>query len=420
MGLYNLLWQILIPLIQRHPRLRSSAAHRLNPSRYQPADIWIQAASAGEAKIAAAILRELCLPEQVRVLVTTGTAQGMEILEKGRKHACPRHVRLDWFPFDRPGSIAPIVDKISPCCVFLLETELWPGLLYTLKQKQIPVVILNARMSRKSFYRYRATKFFWSTWYPERVLAVSSLDAQRFQAVFPQSRVQAMSNIKFSCFPFSRTEPSMDVHPDSVRMLEDTLPRGMKLVVLASIRRQEEPCVQKMIQDLFSSYPNQIIALFPRHMHRITAWKKWLEKERIPFYLRSDLHCVAGRQMQPGKVILWDVFGEMAGVFSRAQAVFMGGSLKPLGGQNFLEPLLLGAPVVTGPHIEDFSWVGKGIFDTGLVQKALSPDQAVSLLLEMLEWEYQREMICQKAMDYTANFQDGVETSCRIIKETIG
>ncbi len=419
MGLYDLLWQMLLPLIKRHPRLKSSASDRLNPSRYRPADIWIQAASAGEAKIAVALLRELRLPEQTQVLVSTGTAQGMEILEKGRNHARSRHVRLDWLPFDRPASIAPILDRISPRCVVLLETELWPGLLHALKKKQIPVLVLNARMSRKSFHRYQATRFLWSKLYPAWVIAVSSLDASRFQRIFPQSRVQTMSNIKFSCLPWFPPESSVEKIPDAVQILENTLADSAKLTVFASIRRQEESCVRQMIQDLFSSYPDQVIALFPRHMHRIRHWKKRLQKAGISFCMRSELDGMGKGNIRPGKLILWDVFGEMVGVFSRAQAVFMGGSLKPLGGQNFLEPLLLGAPVVTGPYIEDFSWVGQEIFSTGMAQKAQSADQAAAFLLGILTSRDQRSFIRQNAMDYVTNFQDGIQTACQAIMETL-
>ncbi len=419
MGLYDLLWQMLLPLVKRHPRLKSSAADRLSPSHYHPADIWIQAASAGEAKIAVALLEKLHLPEHIQVLVTTCTAQGMEILENGKKHACSAHVRLDWLPFDRPASITRILDRISPRCVVLLETELWPGLLLGLKKKQIPVLILNARMSRKSFHRYRATRFLWSTLCPAQVIAISLLDASRFQGIFPQSRVQTMSNIKFSCLPCFGPGNCADTPPVAVRILKKTLPDSAKLMVLASIRRQEEPLVEKMIQELFSSCPHQVIALFPRHMHRIRFWKKRLQKAGISFCMRSDLDGMEGREISSGMVILWDVFGEMSGVFSRAQAVFMGGSLKPLGGQNFLEPLLLGAPVVTGPYIEDFSWVGQEIFSTGIAQKAQSADQAVSLLLKILQSGEDRDLIRKNTMDYVTNFQDGVQTACQAIMEAL-
>ncbi len=415
MELYDLLWQMLLPLIKRHPRLKSSAADRLNPSHYRPADIWIQAASAGETKIAVALLEKLRLPEHIQVLVTTCTAQGMEILENGRKHIHSAHVRLDWLPFDRPASIARILDRISPRCVVLLETELWPGLLLGLKKKQIPFLILNARMSRKSFHGYRAVKFLWSTLCPAQVLAVSLLDASRFQRIFPQSRVQTMSNIKFSCLSCFSPESCVDAPPEAVRILEKTLPDSAKLTVFASIRRQEESLVEQMIQELFSSYPHQVIALFPRHMHRIRHWKKRLQKAGISFCMRSELDGMGKGDIWPGKVIVWDVFGEMAEVFSRAQAVFMGGSLKPLGGQNFLEPLLMGTPVVTGPYIEDFSWVGQEIFSTGIAQKARSADQAVSLLLEILKSREDRSLIRKKTMAYVANFQDGVQTACQAI-----
>ncbi len=419
MSFYGLLWKIALPFVKRNPRIKPTARSRLSPSNYSHADIWIQAASAGEAKIALSLLEKLSLPESMSVLVTTFTAQGMEMLEQGKDRCNISNLYFNWFPFDCPGSIDKILEKISPSCMVLLETELWPGLLYALKKRNIPVLVINARMSQNSFRQYGRTKFLWRKLSPDRILVISSLDAKRFQTIFPASRVRGMPNIKFA----HAARLSSSKETDESSLLERWLPADMPCTVFASIRRQEEPLVQGMIKDILAAYPNQNIALFPRHMHRIKHWKKRLKKAGMDFCLRSDLES-HDDFLASGQIILWDRFGEMQQAFLRAQAVFVGGSLTPLGGQNFMEPLLAGAFTITGPYTEDFSWVGEEIFAQNLVQRAKDARHVVELLsaflkLERENEEERRSCLRKQAQEYVASFQNGAEDACRAILECV-
>ncbi len=418
MSFYAFLWRIGLPFVRRNPRLKSTARDRLSPDNYPCADVWIQAASAGEAKIALSLLERLLLPESMSVLVTTFTAQGMEILEAGKEKSNVSRLYLNWFPFDCPGSIDKILNQISPACMVLLETELWPGLLHALKKRKVAVLIINGRMSRNSFCQYRLTKFLWTKLMPEKILAVSPLDGQRFQTIFPASRVTVMPNIKFA----HATSLSSGNKTDEPGLLDRCLPAEMSCTVFASIRRQEEELVQKMMKNLLAAYPNQVIALFPRHMHRVKSWQKRLKKTGMNFCLRSGLDA-HDSFLASGQVILWDRFGEMQKTFLRAQAVFVGGSLMPLGGQNFMEPLLAGAFTVTGPHTEDFAWVGEEIFSPNLVQRARDAKHAVDLLAEFLGSEKdkrdRRSCIQKHAQEYVASFQNGAADACRAILEIV-
>ena len=198
------------------------------------------------------------------------------------------------------------------------------------------------------------------------------------------------------------------------------LPVGSPLVILGSVRKEEEADVLKIIQGLGTSRPRAVIGLFPRHMRRVCVWERLLTEAGIGFVLRSE-----NKHAEPGQVVLWDVFGELSQAFSLARAAFIGGSLADLGGQNFLEPLAHGVTAVTGPSWSNFAWVGREIFDTGLVR--LAPDwQGVLDQLSALAAEAPdpapdqaevRTEIRARAQTYAASRRGGAAAACQVVAE---
>lgn len=407
MGFYNILWAAVLPFLKKQPRLADTFFFRTRAAHLEPADIWIQAASAGEAFLAACVLQHLSPDRPVQVLVTTTTAQGMEILSAELQKKPPHPyicISLAWFPFDKPAVAAAAVKAVNPKVMVLLETELWPALLHFLRQNRTRILVVNGRMSKKSSRGYQWTRPLWSRVSPHRILAISGPDAHRYARVFARARITVMPNIKF--------ETMAPQHPKTARSLPaDILPCPLPMSVLASIRRQEEHQAMEMIRSLLNRFPGQVVAVFPRHMHRLESWKRRLKKSGLPFYLRSEL---SSPPAVPG-VILWDRFGEMRQAFCHAHAVFMGGSLAPLGGQNFLEPLLQGAPVVTGPFWDDFFWVGKQVFATGLVQKTPDWRAAAHAMVQILNHPLDRRKQQHKALSYVTARSGGTDMACRAI-----
>lgn len=413
MGFYNLLWTAALPFLRHHSRLTHSFDQRTDTRAYlTPADIWIQAASAGEALLAVRLVHRLSPEKPVRILLTTTTDQGMEILSNAlKKKQVSSHISifLGWFPFDCPAVAASAVKRVTPKVMVLLETELWPALLHQLRQQPTRILVVNGRMSVRSGRHYRLTRPLWNRIAPHEVLAVSETDARRFRRVFDQAQVAVMPNMKFETLTSQASQPGGSKTGTSY--LTDLFSGDRPMSVFASIRRQEERQVLKMIRYLFDQYPKQVIALFPRHMHRIDPWKRRLKKTGIPVFLRSEL---SAPPVLPG-IILWDRFGEMCQVFEYAHAVFMGGSLKPLGGQNFLEPLLQGAPVVAGPFWDDFFWVGNQVFDKGLVVRTPDWRSGAHAMAVCLAQDEERETRRQKARAYVQSRSGGTDTACRAI-----
>ena len=407
---YNLAWQLALPLLRLHPRLKDGYEVRsLREEPQRTADLWIHAASAGEAYLAAQIIDALPENSRLTVRVTTNTRQGLEILEKeGSVRAGPSRPQVDpaFCPFDQPAIMERAVKAIDPKVVVLLETELWPGLLFALRRNRRKVLLVNGRITPKSLKRYLLIPDLSRNLAPDAVLAVSRTDAQRFGRLFGEETVGVMPNIKFDRVQLAQS------NDDRLRAVGARLPRKAQFLVLGSIRQEEEPDVGEMIKIISRRFPDLVIGLFPRHMHRLPAWQRRLDKICKNWVLRSTLDT---KPVSPGTLMLWDTFGELNLAYAHATAVFVGGSLAPLGGQNFLEPLIHGVAPVIGPSWENFAWIGEAILSRGLVRKTRDREAAAAELIQQLKRPPEREKIRSAAEAYIKTRQGGTRQACRLI-----
>ncbi|MFH1156463.1 MAG: glycosyltransferase N-terminal domain-containing protein [Pseudomonadota bacterium] len=408
---YEALWRTSIPLLRVNPRLRQGAPGRMSHAYLPCADLWIQAASAGEAYLAVTLVRLFRPPCAMNVLITTTTAQGMDILAPARtddRKSPFLTVKTAWFPFDRPELMDRAVETVSPRAMVLLETELWPGLLWALKNRRIPVLMINARMSARSFSCYMKTWWLWRPLSPDVILAISRTDADRFSALFDRAIVREMSNIKYDAILPENPDPDATA-------VSDLLPGSTPLTILASIRMKEEPEAEKLLEAILKGFPEQVVALFPRHMHRILHWKDRLSTLGFTWQLRSETR----QKIRPGTVLLWDTFGELRSAYSLASVAFVGGSLKPLGGQNFVEPVVCGTPTVTGPYLDDFSWVDPAIFTTCSATRVENWKQAAEAILEALRFPPDKNLLKDRGRRFIISKQGGTDSACNLIIETL-
>jgi len=412
--LYNMLWSISIPFLKKNNRLKSGFQKRITSFHHTKADIWIQAASAGEAYLAVNILQTLEPKTKATVLATSTTSQGLDILKTGltgNNLSKFIDLKIEWFPFDMPVTIKKAVKTINPCIMVLLETEIWPALFYYLKQNQSKIFIINARLSKKSFTHYLKTKFLWKHLAPDYILATSRQDAKRYQQIFEQATVNTMPNIKFESIG---TNTSDSKPLDQIKKI---LPHTLPLTILASVRKQEEKDVILILKKILRAFPGQVVAVFPRHMHRINAWKKRLTSQNLNFHLRSG---ITSPLTSPG-IILWDTFGELKTAYGFASVVFVGGSLKPMGGQNFIEPAIEGAVTVTGPYYDDFAWIKNDIFKKGVVIKKNNWKTIAETIINALEVPVNRSDRKRLAREFIESNQGGTEQVCnKILKSFDG
>lgn len=408
---YDAVGRLLTPLLRRNARMRAGFGERtLQAPPPAAADLWIQAASVGEAYLAAEILARLCAAAQPAILLTSTTSQGVAILRQSARQTAAHHpgarIACRYFPLDRPALMQHALEAVRPRLIVLLETEIWPGLLGAARSHGVPCVIVNGRMSAQSLRRYRLWPGLWRSLRPQRVLAVSGPDAARFARLFGPEVVGRMPNIKFD-----RLQPSAGDHPQA-RALARILPAHCPLIVLGSVRRQEEPAVRNMLAAIHARVPEAVIGLFPRHLHRTDHWAQTLS--RMPArWVRRSRH---ENGVDPGTVVLWDVVGELAAAYTLARAAFVGGSLAPLGGQNFLEALINGLRPVIGPHWDNFAWVGPEVQSRGLVRIAADWKQAADLLVADAHGPPPGDEDRTRAAEFIRSRQGGARQACSEIR----
>ena len=196
---YNLAWKIAIPLLRHNHRLADGFRERTLLIKLKPADIWIQAASAGEAYITLTLLNALKFDKPVRILLTANTRQGIDILKKGASELQQSKIKIctAFFPFDKPDLMKSAVKQVSPKIMILMETEMWPAHLFALKKHGTKILIINGRLTEKSLKQYLILPSIWQRLKPDRICAVSSADASRFISLFGPDSAEIMPNIKF-------------------------------------------------------------------------------------------------------------------------------------------------------------------------------------------------------------------------------
>lgn len=416
LSLYNFSWLAALPFLKRSPRIALGWQQRtLKDVAKGPFDLWIQAASGGESLLSNMVLERLVdsLPEKktLRILVTSGTKEGIDILVKGNEQLTAEsrfNITVAYFPFDAPSFMEKAFTLFAPKLAVIVETELWPGFLVTAKRKNVPVLLINGRMSEKSFSSYKYLGKFFKKYGPEKVLAISPLDVERFSRVIGLEKVALMNNIKFD-----RIEPVAELPENSP--IAPLLPPNSPFALFGSIRNEEEEKILTAVAQTLANRSDIVIGLFPKHIERANHWLKLLEKENIDAIKRSK---TATPQL-PGTVIVWDVFGELAGAYALADAAFVGGSLINLGGQNFLEPLVFGVRPIIGPYWKNFAWVGREIVDTGLVHEIRDENQLVTKLLDAIDTDESRDVVINQVQTFFKSRKGGTHQVCQVIIETL-
>lgn len=320
-------------------KYREGFAERLGrfPRRLRMGErvLWVHAVSVGEVLAASRLIDELSARSGCMVMVSTTTRTGQR-LARERFGAD----RVFYFPLDFAFAVRAWLRALRPQMLVLLETEFWPRMLVECRRAGVPVAVVNARISDRSWPRYRRLRFLWKRLLNglALVLAQSPLDADRLTAL-GAGNVRIAGNLKF------------DIRVAQPAVITDTLRAhlgpGAKVIVCGSTLPGEEELLLNAIP------PGVITILAPRHPERFDTIAALLANRNLP-HLRRSQWIAAPTLLAPGTVFLLDSIGELASVYSIAQvAVVAGGILIP-GGHNPLEPAQFSVPAIIGPHYENF------------------------------------------------------------------
>jgi len=309
--------------------------------------IWVHAVSVGEVLAVSRLVGELdaaCSGHQLVISTTTRTGQALARERFGAN-------RVFYCPLDLPWAVRAYLNALKPRLLILAETEFWPNLLSGCFRRGIPVAVVNARISDRSWPRYRRLRWLWKPFLMRlsRVLAQSETDAERLKAIgcLPE-RVSVAGNLKF--------DVRAVVEADATRQLK-SLAADLRLGVAGSTLEGEEAALLEAWPRLLEADPQLAMVVAPRHPERFGAVAALLDQSGFKWVRRSEWTGKPAAELKPfggGEIVLLDTIGELASVYSLASLAFVGGSLIPVGGHNPLEPAQFGVPIVMGPHYANF------------------------------------------------------------------
>lgn len=327
---------------------------RLTALRGQRPLVWIHAVSVGEVLSAARLVKTLDSELPGHCIVVSTTTRTGQTLARERFGA----ERVFYCPLDLPWAVHAYLRALRPSLLVLIETEFWPNLLSACARRHVPVAVVNARLSDRSWPRYRLLRGLWRPFLSrmDAVLAQSELDAERLRALGCRAeRVSVAGNLKF--------DVRAAAEAPATRILK-TLADRLRVVVAGSTLEGEEPALLAAWPQVLAAQPEVVMVLAPRHPERFSAVASLVAGSGFPWVRRSAWNEQAEgglTPLVPGQIVLLDTIGELASVYSLAAVAFVGGSLVPTGGHNLLEPAQFGVAIVAGPHDANFRAIAEAL-----------------------------------------------------------
>lgn len=403
--IYNICVWLVLPFFTAFSltkrKIRGNFLERLFPAPLSGAPagvVWIHAASLGEAVIAENLLGHLRRRIPNPFLVTTNTYYTRDLLRK--RLGGGAIVRS--LPFDLSSSLKRFMAASDFAALILVETEIWPNLIWIAGDRRIPVVIVNGRVSDATVGRYRRFAFFLERVLSsvDLVLAQSEEHAKRFVSLgMPPSAVVSTGNLKYY---------------REIEGVPDVSGRGC-VATFGSIKEKELPLVASVICDLKRRFPRLLVYVAPREMGLVEA----IEGELSKSYNVTRYSTIKGSRPADGDVVLVDTVGDLMNIYRESAVAFVGGSLAPYGGQNMLEPLFVGTPVVFGPHVDNFKAVAETIVANGAGCMVRDADALLSTMARILDDADMRRGLVEAGKRVLAIHKGAMEESVDRVVEII-
>ena len=357
--------------------------------------IWLHAASVGEVQAARRLISELMVRHgRFRCVLTTMTDQGYRVA----RDLLPRSVTCLLAPLDAPPAVRRAIRSIRPDLYICLETELWPVMLLEAGRAGIPMLLLNGRMSERSFRRYRRIGGFIT-----RILrefaglgVIGDDDARRFADLgFPCQRIQVTGNIKYDVQVADRQRIRR-------RYRHELDLAGHLVFVAGSTHSGEEERLLRVYRRLRDNAEQPVVwIVVPRHLRRLPEVEALLTRSGLAFDLLSEVRA-SGRS---SGIILVDSMGELADLYAAADLVFCGGSLVERGGHNVMEAARWGVPVYFGPSMKDFRDAADLLLSAGAGFEVADADGLADLMLAHLAEPERRRAIGRLAAEVAGTQQ---------------
>lgn len=270
-----------------------------------------------------------------KIVITTGTKTGQEIAHKKFDNIVDF---ITYFPFDITICVELFLKKIKPSVVLIAETELWPTFAAYCKKREIPLFVINGRISDSTYKSYRLLKGFFKELFKNytKILTQSEEDKEKFISIgAPAEKTMVMKNLKFDV---KRVDANIEIGKGNNR-----------IIIAGSTHKGEDEIVLNSFSELKKEFPDIKLLLAPRHLTRVNEVKELVEKTNLPYGQRSNNDTFLNND-----IIILDTLGELSKMYQICDFAFIGGSFNKTGGHNPLEAVVYNKPAISGPSIHNF------------------------------------------------------------------
>ena len=371
--------------------------------------IWLHAVSVGETLAAVPLVCALQdkYPDH-RIFMTcmtpTGSDRVLSIFGDSIEHS--------YAPYDLPDAVARFLNRVDPKLLIIMETELWPNTIAACKRRGIPVIVANARLSEKSARGYQRISPIVAPMLNNlhTVAAQHTDDAQRFQSLgLPQSGSVVTGNIKFDL------HLDQDLRAKASQLLHDWRgPDNRPILLAASTHKGEDELILAAFTKIKMQVESLLLVLVPRHPERFNPVAELCQKTGFPTVRRSNNVSTAGVD-----ILLGDSMGELMTFFGACDLAFVGGSLVPTGGHNVIEPAAWGVPVLTGPHLFNFSEASELLMGGGGMLICQDSDELASHCSRLLQDDSIRQTMSLAARQVAEANRGALDRLLRVIGRVI-
>ena len=418
--LYNLLWPIgLLLFLPGYLRkmFRRGGYRRKFGQRFAIYDrnlrarfsaqrtVWLHAVSVGEVAIALKLLRAMVLADpSVKFALTTTTTTGFAFAEKN----APPDIDVLYSPLDFWPIMRRAFSIVRPQRIILVEAEVWPNLMASARAKQIPVALVNARLSPRSERRFKRFRWFVGPVIRQLdlVCVPDPIDVDRWAAIgVERARLRLTGSIKFD------PEEKSSAMPTDGKTSSSHDPRRPVLFG-GSTHHGEEEILGRVFVTLRREFPQLLLFLAPRHVERARDVRKQLEKLSLGVAFCSEMD---GKFPRDYDALVLDRTGELLKWYPIASVVFVGKSLTAIGGQNPVEPIQANKPVIFGPHMENFAMLARELLNANGAIEVGDETALVTAARDLLSETSARKRLVQNAQRVIDSHRGATRRTARLV-----
>ena len=416
--LYTTLFYLLLPFILfrlywrgfKAPEYRKRWKERLAlySKKYPKGVIWIHAVSVGEAEAVFPLVKQLqveCPAERFLITCTTptGSARIQAVLRDTVSHV--------YLPYDLPIVVKRFFAVFKPKIAIIMEKEIWPNLYMQCAKNNIPLIIINARLSANSAKGYKKIPGLIKpalanvSW----IATQTKEDKARFIEIGAKADgIESLGNLKFDLV--------IDSHIiQQAQQIKQESFASRFVWLIASTHENEEDVFLEIYPQLKQEIPELLLLIVPRHPERFNTVKQLVEKGQLTVCMRSTgLPCTAETD-----VYIADTMGELKVLYGVADVCFAGGSMVPVGGHNILEPAAMGVPVLFGPHMINFKEISHNVLALAAAIQCHSKDQIITALVQLYNDPDYRNNLAFKAKDFVVQNQGATLKTSKMIKKIL-